>query len=60
MNNEKRDEIIIRLDERVKVIHDWIPQHEQKHTNEKAAKRKWTLAALTLIGGVLTRLFFWK
>jgi len=60
MEREQRDELLIRLDERTHAIQQWTIRHEGKHHEEKAAKLRWNLATLSFIGGILTKMIFWK
>ena len=64
MNNDERDQLLVRVDERVQAIStrmgDWIDKHEDQHKEERARNSKWILALFSLVAGTLAKMFFWK
>jgi DNA-directed RNA polymerase subunit H (RpoH/RPB5) len=60
MTDEQRDDLLIRLDERMKSIHEWIPSHEKLHTEQKASIQKWLGILVTGLIGVVTKMIIWK
>lgn len=64
MNNDERDQLLIRVDERVMALDsrvgDWIEKHEDRHKEERSSQSKWILALFSLVAGTLAKVIFWK
>jgi len=60
MNEEQRDELLIRLDERTAASVRWETKHEQLHEKEKAARWKYLSPLYAALVGVVAKLIFWN
>ena len=64
MNREERDELLVRVDERTEAlyswVHEWTEKHEELHKEQRASTQKWLGILATLVGGIITRLIFWR
>lgn len=60
MTDDQRDNLLIRIDERVKTLQDWTAKHDESHKSQRASTQRWLLTCFSLIGGVIARLVFWK
>ena len=60
MNNEDRDNLLIRMDERIKALHDWSQEHKEEHKTSKANIQKWLGVIVTALVGIVSKIIFWK
>lgn len=60
MNDNERDELLVRVDERVKALHDWTSKHEEDHKAQRASIHKWLGIIVTFILGIISKLIFWN
>lgn len=60
MIEKERDELLIRLDERLKALSGWTVEHTELHKTQRASVNRWLMASFSLIGGLVVRLIFWK
>ena len=62
MNEEERDELLIRVDQRTNDcdnwIKDWIKSHEQLHKDNKSYLHKWLLGIVTTLIGLVAKMLF--
>ena len=59
MNENERDELLIRLDERTAASQRWEQEHDKKHEREKAARWRLIAPLYAAVVGVLAKLAFW-
>jgi hypothetical protein len=60
MNDEDRDALLIRLDERTAASQRWEAKHDEQHEREKAARWKLLAPLYAAVVGVLAKLAFWN
>jgi len=60
MDQEQRDELLIRLDMRTAASERWEAKHEQLHKEEKITRTKWTIFLAGCVVSLVSALKFWK
>ena len=60
MNEQQRDELLIRLDERTAASGRWEEKHEVLHEKEKAARWKYLSPLYAALVGILAKAIFWN
>jgi F0F1-type ATP synthase assembly protein I len=60
MNEQQRDELLIRLDERTAASQRWEDKHDEQHEQEKAMRWKLLAPLYAAVVGVLAKLAFWN
>jgi len=60
MNDEQRDELLIRLDERTAASRKWEEAHDKLHEKNKAAQWKYLSPLYAALVGVVAKLMFWN
>jgi len=60
MTDDERDTLLIRVDERTGVLHEWIKTHEELHKEQRSYFHKWLGILTTSIIGIVVKILFWK
>lgn len=60
MNDEQRDALLIRLDERTAQSQRWEEKHDLLHEKEKAVRWKFLLPVYTALVAALGKIIFWN
>jgi len=60
MNDEQRDALLIRLDERTASSQRWEEKHDKLHEQERAARWKYLAPLYTALIAVVSKILFWN